>query len=266
MWSCWNINSPRMNQCNPLWAFCFRMKKKAAQRGVCVYVCVRARAQALDWGVLGGDGQSSGHMWAMGLYCDFGQNHSVLLESYRVMPLVIMEDWTGKVYPQCRSFTMTLLKIAPVQFPGTVEQWCHCIPMMLSNICYITHVKILPSVIRKPLWLQTGIFVSSLEIHLSLRGTWTEFCEKSKPVINLAQIQSGVRKQVGNNVIICQIHISGPYCIFPVSSLLINNSQSWNLPPLLHSCSRPSSASQIGYLKAFLFTKHSHCFFTFWHH
>lgn len=66
-------------------------------------------------------------------------------QSYKVMLLVMIEKWTGKVYPQCRSFTTTLLKITPVHFPGTVEQQCHCILVMLSNVCYIIHVKVFPS-------------------------------------------------------------------------------------------------------------------------
>ena len=97
------------------------MKQKAAV--VCTNrsadVCVRAW---LDWGTLGGDGHSLGY--GGGQFCTVTLDKTILYswQSYRVMPLVIMEGWTGKVCPECRSFTMTLLKIAPVLFPGTVEQ------------------------------------------------------------------------------------------------------------------------------------------------
>lgn len=45
---------------------------------------------------------------------------------------------------------------------------------------------------------------SSVGIHHLSRGPWTEFCEKWKQETNLAQIHSGVRKQVGNTSMICQ--------------------------------------------------------------
>lgn len=67
-------------------------------------------------------------------------------QSYKIMPLVMMEDWAGKAYPQCKSFTMTLLQITPVHIPGTgIVVSLHTNDVVLYNVCYIIHVKVLPS-------------------------------------------------------------------------------------------------------------------------
>lgn len=68
--------------------------------------------------MLGGDDQSSDHMWAMGLYYDSELDHFLFLAVLQSMPLVMIEDWAGKSYPQCKSFTTTL-KITQVHVPET---------------------------------------------------------------------------------------------------------------------------------------------------
>ena len=189
----------------------------------------RGRLCVYTWlacGELGGGWSQFRPQGSHRLHGDFGQ-------AYTVMSLVMMEEWAGRAYPWCKSFTTAVLKITQLHVPGTVV-------LLHSVIAYqsscITLGKISPFVVSSPLdsfsrynkrlaYLQQEED-SSVGTHHVLRGAGTEFSETLKQEINLAQNSQVLEHRQETLSQLCQI--KGTYkmsqqpqiCMFLVPSLI----------------------------------------------